>query len=121
MPADNSGIRFLGYEVLKFQFERGAFSEKRGWSFYPEVRCSSPGAMMRGEVVLSASAFFDKDEERSFHVQVLLRGLFQGEDVTPEEFRQYCLVKGSAHLIPVLRTLVNDFLERVGSPQDATL
>jgi len=121
MPANNSGIRFLGYEVLKFQFERGVFSEKRGWSFYPEVRCSSPGEMIQGEVLLSASAFFDKGEEHSFRVQVLLRGLFQGENITLEEFRQYCLVKGSAHLIPALQTLVNDFLKRVGSSPNAAL
>ncbi|MGC8777185.1 MAG: hypothetical protein ACP5Q4_00705 [Candidatus Caldatribacteriaceae bacterium] len=115
MRDGESSIRFSGYEVLKFQFEREKSAEKRGWSFYPEVQISPLQSVMRGEVLLSASAFFEEEKGKFSHIFVLLRGFFQGENVTREDFEQYCLVKGSAHLVPVLRALVNDFLERVRS------
>jgi len=115
MQDGESRIQFAGYEVLKFQFERGTSAEKKGWSFYPEVQISSLHHVMRGEVLLSASGFFEEEKGKFSHVSVLLRGFFQGENVAREDFEQYCLVKGSAHLVPVLRALVNDFLERVRS------
>lgn len=110
MANHESQVDFLGYELLKFQFERGS-SEKRGWSFYPEIQVVPGEGYLQGKVRLSASAFFEKDQGKPFAISVLLEGLFQSKHLSREEFEQYCLVKGAARLVPVLQKLVNDFLE----------
>lgn len=122
MSNHESQIRFLGYEVLKFQFDQNASGGKSGWNFYPEVRITSLGNnVLRGEVLLSANTFCMVEKGKPCSVSVLLRGLFEGKDMTQEAFEQYCLVKGSAYLVSPLRTLVTDFLAKVRSLPDDVL
>lgn len=116
MSNHESQIQFTGYEVLKFHFDQSTSGGKSGWNFYPEVRIASlEDNILRGEVLLSVNAVCELKKGKLCSVSVLLRGFFQSVNVTQEEFKQYCLVKGSAHLVPPLRALVNDFLERVGN------
>lgn len=115
MDKNKTQIQFLGWEVLKFQFEQGLSEEKKGWSFYPEVQVLCQENSLLGKMLLHAHASFQEEKERSFQLSLLLQGLFRGEGITREEFEQYCLVQGSAYLIPPLRALVNDFLEKIRS------
>lgn len=122
MSNHESHVQFLGYEVLKFQFEQNVAGGKGGWSFYPEVRITSLGNnVLRGEVFLSANTFCTVEQGKPCSVSVLLRGLFEGRDMTQEMFEQYCLVKGSAYLVSPLRTLVTEFLARARSLPDGVL
>ncbi|MEN3185684.1 MAG: hypothetical protein ABDK94_00365 [Atribacterota bacterium] len=110
----NSQVQFIGYEVLKFHFEQDASGEKEGWNFYPDVRIAVlKDGTLRGEVLLSANAFLEFKGGKRCAIAVLWRGFFQSLNMTQEELKQYCLVKGSAYLISPLRTFVNDFLENV--------
>lgn len=115
MDKDKTKIQFLGLEVLKFQFEQGSPKEKKGWSFYPKVQVFPQGNLLLGKMLLHAHALFQEKGERFFQLSLLLQGLFRGEGFTQKEFEQYCLVQGSGYLIPPLRALVNDFLEKIRS------
>ncbi len=110
---EKRSIRLVQYEIIDFHFQRDNPEKKNGWSFYPEVVVTPEGDSYRGELSLTVSTFSSSPKEFSFTLSLLAKAIFQGAGVSEEEFKQYCLVKGSSQLVSPLRLIMNEFLAKV--------
>jgi len=110
-------VQFLGFRITEFHVQLREFDEqaKSGWSVYPEVgRVEEEESQRRATLTLKMSFHEFRKEKVPFEINLEARGVFVTRELPAADFLRFVRVKGAVGLVPRVRAVVKEFLEKAG-------